>query len=110
MKRDMKKGLTGEFVQGGVLGFVRHRLYRHPSRGLVSGLLRDDSSHGTNGPNTMKILIADDDRISREILRNRLRAWGDEVIAVEDGAAAWKILRGPDALGQQPNSLAERRR
>src|SRR5947207_735477 len=45
----------------------------------------------------MKILIADDDRISRELLRKRLHGWGDEVIAVEDGAAAWQVLRGPDA-------------
>ena len=50
-----------------------------------------------NGPHTMKILIADDDRVSRRFLQGRLRAWGDEVIAIGDGAAAWDVLRGPDA-------------
>jgi diguanylate cyclase (GGDEF)-like protein len=45
----------------------------------------------------MKILIADDDRVGRDLLRDRLSAWGDEVVAVGDGSTAWDILRRPDA-------------
>jgi phosphoserine phosphatase RsbU/P len=41
----------------------------------------------------MRILIADDEMISRKVLEQTLRGWGHEVIAVSDGLEAWKILR-----------------
>ncbi len=61
--------------------------------------LAEDLPHllTTNGLETMKILIAEDDRVARELLRHRLCGWGDEVVAVGDGTAAWDILRGPDS-------------
>jgi phosphoserine phosphatase RsbU/P len=40
----------------------------------------------------MKILIADDEAVSRMILERTLRGWGHEVVAVSDGLQAWKIL------------------
>lgn len=48
-----------------------------------------------------RILIADDDAVSRKILRSWLENWGYEVTTAEDGAAAWKILqqeRPPELL------------
>jgi two-component system cell cycle response regulator len=45
----------------------------------------------------MKILIADDEPVSRHMLRTLLVKWGYEVIAVEDGNAAWEHLKSPDA-------------
>jgi len=45
----------------------------------------------------MKILIADDESISRRMLQAMLGKWGYEVIAVADGNAAWEILKSPDA-------------
>src|SRR5438477_2580900 len=44
-----------------------------------------------------KILIADDDKLSRRLLQNTLEKSGYEVLAVEDGAAAGQILSQPDA-------------
>lgn len=44
----------------------------------------------------MKILVADDDRVARRLLEAVLQQWAYEVIAVEDGVAAWEILRGDD--------------
>jgi len=44
-----------------------------------------------------KVLIAEDDLTSREILRRTLRKAGYDVIAVEDGEAAWRVLDGPDS-------------
>src|SRR5437016_8648574 len=41
----------------------------------------------------MQILIAEDDPVSRRALDVMLRRWDYEVIAVEDGAAAWDILQ-----------------
>ena len=45
----------------------------------------------------MQILIAEDDRTSRNILNVVLTRLGYDVIAVADGAAAWKVLQRPDA-------------
>ena len=45
----------------------------------------------------MKILIADDSRMSRVLLRGTLKRWGYEVVEAEDGAAAFGILSQPDA-------------
>jgi len=45
----------------------------------------------------MKILIADDEPVSRRMLQGLLAKWGYEVIAAEDGDAAWEILKSTDA-------------
>jgi DNA-binding response OmpR family regulator len=42
----------------------------------------------------MRILIAEDDAVSRCRLEATLRKWGYEVLAVEDGLAAWEVLQG----------------
>ena len=41
----------------------------------------------------MKILIAEDDAISRRILEVTLQKWGYEVTVATDGAQAWELLR-----------------
>ena len=45
----------------------------------------------------MKVLIADDDRISRMSLQGALEDWGYEVVAVADGAATWQTLQHADS-------------
>jgi DNA-binding response OmpR family regulator len=40
----------------------------------------------------MQALIADDDRIAREILTRRLQQWGFEVVSASNGAEAWSYL------------------
>jgi diguanylate cyclase (GGDEF)-like protein len=45
----------------------------------------------------MKILVADDEQVSRRMLEMLLRKWGYEVVSVEDGNAAWEQLHMPDA-------------
>ena len=40
----------------------------------------------------MRVLIADDDPISRHLLRAVLRNWGYEPVLASDGAEAWRIL------------------
>ena len=42
----------------------------------------------------MRILIAEDDAVSRRRLEATLQKWGYEVLAVEDGLAAWEVLQG----------------
>jgi DNA-binding response OmpR family regulator len=45
----------------------------------------------------MKILIAEDDAISRMLLTDTLTRWGHEVEAVENGEEAWAVFQRPDA-------------
>ncbi len=45
----------------------------------------------------MRILIADDDEVSRCKLEALIGKWGYEVIAAEDGTSAWEILEREDA-------------
>jgi len=45
----------------------------------------------------MRILIADDEPVSRRILQGLLGKWGYEVVSAEDGDAAWEKLKSPDA-------------
>src|SRR5918994_7683897 len=42
----------------------------------------------------MRILIAEDEAITRMSLSRQLRSWGHEVTAAEDGQQAWDILGG----------------
>jgi PAS domain S-box-containing protein len=45
----------------------------------------------------MRIIMADDDVVFREVLQKTLEKWGHEVIVCSDGAAAWEILQQDDA-------------
>lgn len=45
----------------------------------------------------MRVIIAEDDAVSRRILETLLRKWGHEVTITEDGEAAWNVLREPGA-------------
>lgn len=48
----------------------------------------------------MRLLIADDDRVTTTMLRPVLENWGYDVVVAHDGAAAWAVLAGsaPPAL------------
>ena len=45
----------------------------------------------------MKILVAEDDPVSRRLLEVTLSKWGYEVVTCADGHAAWDVLQAPDA-------------
>ncbi len=49
----------------------------------------------------MRILIADDDRLSTTMLRRTLASWGFEVTVAHDGAQAWTSI-----VGTAPPSVA----
>jgi len=40
----------------------------------------------------MRVLIAEDDLISRRLLQSYLQKWGHEVVAVNDGSEAWRLF------------------
>ncbi len=45
----------------------------------------------------MRVLVADDDTISRKVMERKLTHWGYEVILAEDGKQAWQVLQGEEA-------------
>jgi two-component system cell cycle response regulator len=45
----------------------------------------------------MKILIAEDDPISRRVLEAHLLEWGYEVVVASDGGEAWEIIQQPES-------------
>jgi len=45
----------------------------------------------------MKVLIAEDDPVSRRLLEARLGKWGYVVISTKDGTEAWAAMSKPDA-------------
>jgi two-component system cell cycle response regulator len=45
----------------------------------------------------MKVLIAEDEVVSRRLLESSLRRWGYEVVVANDGSEASRILQSPDA-------------
>jgi len=45
----------------------------------------------------IRVLLAEDDAVSRRVVKTFLARWGFEVVAVPDGDEAWRILQGPDA-------------
>ena len=44
----------------------------------------------------MRILIAEDEAVSRRLLEQILKSWGHEVVATEDGLQAWQALQKGD--------------
>src|SRR5204862_6926917 len=48
-------------------------------------------------PCAMRILIAEDDAISRRLLENTLAKWGHVILPVSDGRTALTELQKPDA-------------
>ncbi|MBV9959861.1 MAG: diguanylate cyclase [Acidobacteria bacterium] len=45
----------------------------------------------------MKILIAEDETVSRRVLRTTLESWGHEVVEACDGSVAWQVLQSASA-------------
>jgi CheY-like chemotaxis protein len=44
-----------------------------------------------------RILIAEDDLVSRTVLERTLKTWGHEVVVTCDGESAWQVLQRDDA-------------
>src|ERR1035441_4325679 len=45
------------------------------------------------GSDKPRVLIAEDDTVTRLILQNWIRRWGYEIIVVNSGDAAWAVLQ-----------------
>src|SRR5438105_4089460 len=45
----------------------------------------------------MKILIAEDDRVSRVLLEMTLKAWGYEIVSASDGAEAFALMQSAES-------------
>lgn len=45
----------------------------------------------------MKILLAEDSAVYRCLMSECLKEWGFDLVVANDGAEAWRLLKGPDA-------------
>jgi two-component system cell cycle response regulator len=60
------------------------------------GIAETRTSRRKHGGSTLKVLIADDNAVSRMLLERLLSKWGYEVVQANDGAQAWEILQADD--------------
>jgi diguanylate cyclase (GGDEF)-like protein len=44
----------------------------------------------------LRILVAEDSPVARELLQRMLAAWGYEAVVAQDGEQAWRLLQQPD--------------
>lgn len=45
----------------------------------------------------VRVLVAEDDAVSRRLIQASLEQWGWEPVLTKDGNSAWKVFSGPDA-------------
>ena len=62
----------------------------HVSRGSISGTTAHPARRAAV---PARVLIAEDDAVSRTVLERALRGWGYDVVVTKDGAEAWAALR-----------------
>jgi phosphoserine phosphatase RsbU/P len=65
------------------------------SRARISGTARCAAQRPAGTP--ARILIAEDDVVSRTVLERTLRGWGHDLVVTRDGAQAWEALLADDA-------------
>jgi phosphoserine phosphatase RsbU/P len=65
------------------------------SRAGISGSIPAQRKGEPSAP--IRILIAEDDHVSRTVLERTLRGWGHDLVVANDGAAAWEALLADDA-------------
>jgi sigma-B regulation protein RsbU (phosphoserine phosphatase) len=61
--------------------------------GTISGTIREP--HARRVP--PRVLIAEDDAVSRTVLERSLRGWGYDVVVTQNGTDAWNLLLTDDA-------------
>jgi diguanylate cyclase (GGDEF)-like protein len=57
--------------------------------------MKDQIKHQNNRV-AIQVLIAEDDKVTMEILKKNLRGWGYNIVTVDTGQQAWKILKTGD--------------
>lgn len=72
-------------------------LYEHHGRLVESLHLVIPVLQALSREGSARLLVADDDEISRMVLEDTLRDWGYEVEVAADGHEAWQILQAEDA-------------
>jgi len=68
-----------------------------PPHAVETGTHTTDPPAQAATPQTMRILIAEDDLVTARLLRALLDSWGFEVVTVTDGVSALAVLQTPDA-------------
>ncbi len=69
----------------------------HVTRNSISGTVPNPARRGP--AERLRVLIAEDDVVSRTVLERTLCGWGHEVVVTRDGTEAWHALLAEDAPG-----------
>jgi phosphoserine phosphatase RsbU/P len=56
-----------------------------------------DKRQASEGTERVRVLVADDDPVSRRLIQATLESWGHPVTVAQDGDIAWATLASPDA-------------
>jgi DNA-binding response OmpR family regulator len=64
---------------------------------ISSAPLPDPPEHSADAASKARILVAEDDPVSRTLISARLAKWGYDVVITDDGAEAMAVLRRLDA-------------
>ncbi|QJX00821.1 response regulator transcription factor [Frigoriglobus tundricola] len=67
----------------------------HVTPNSISGTVPDPAHRGP--PERVRVLIAEDEVVSRTVLDRTLRSWGHEVVVTQNGTEAWTALQAEDA-------------
>jgi sigma-B regulation protein RsbU (phosphoserine phosphatase) len=78
---------------------VRKRIYyeREKAAPLPFHPHLRSEAHGSTAVSDMKVLIAEDEPDSRQLIQIMVSKWGYEAVATQDGAEAWEALQQRDA-------------
>jgi len=81
-----------------MVGFIRpiSALSMTPATAAESDSIDKLAAAVSSAAAPLKLLVAEDNPVFQMLLRGILAHWGYELIIVQDGSEAWKILDGPD--------------
>ena len=68
-----------------------------PPRGAKKDSAQAEDTKEPQGPETIRILVAEDDTVSRRVLATHLLNWGYEPTLTHDGFEAMAVMRADDA-------------
>ena len=91
--RAMAKNVADRYTTAGDFADDLRKLLAQEAAESTGKPARKAKKKRKKAPDGLKILIAEDQEVTRIKLQNDLEKWGHEVVAAEDGAQAWEFFQ-----------------